>query len=41
MTAQMKAAKLGELTSEMRLIAKEEKISEEKLMKRVAKGKSA
>ena len=38
MTAQMKAAKLGELTSEMRLIAKEEKISEEKLMKRVAKG---
>jgi len=29
MTVQMKAAKLGELTSEMRLIAKEEKISED------------
>ena len=38
MTTQIKAAKMGQLTPEMRLIAKEEKIPEEKLMKRVAKG---
>ena len=38
MTTQMKAAKIGELTPEIRLIAKEERITEEKLIKRVAKG---
>ncbi len=38
MTLQMKAAKLGELTPEISFVAKEEKVSEEKLMKRVAKG---
>ena len=38
MTTQMEIAKKGEITPEMRLVAKEEQISEEKLRKRIAEG---
>jgi len=38
MVTQIQAAKRGEITTEMRLIAKEEQIPEEKLRKRVAEG---
>ena len=38
MTTQMEMARKGEITPEIRLIAKEEKISEEKIRRRIAEG---